>query len=130
MKKTVVLIVSVTLCAALLIGCTPALAVTQSPISKSTLAQSTEPALTATVPVTPSAGTQCSICGDFDCDDGAFCDDWDEKAENLREQENIRNDPPCNICGEYDCDDGAFCDDWDDRREHNDDHKHRRRHHS
>ena len=29
----------------------------------------------------------CPICGDDDCDDGEYCDDADEKAENQRENE-------------------------------------------
>lgn len=76
----------------------------------------------------PSAGTTtgtnktasvptglCPICADDDCDDGNYCDDADEKAENLREYENRKNGVHCPVCGDYDCDDGAQCDDWGDR---------------
>ena len=59
----------------------------------------------------------CQICGDDDCDDGAYCDDGDELAENLQEAENRKNGTPCKICGEYDCDDGAYCDDGDELAE-------------
>ena len=73
----------------------------------------------ATVPV-----NLCPVCGDDDCDDGKYCDDWDEKAENLREAENRKNGVSCSVCGDYDCDDGKYCDDWDDRYDddHHDDH--------
>lgn len=62
--------------------------------------------------------TLCPICGDDDCDDGIYCDDADEKAENLREEENRKNGVSCPVCGEYDCDDGEYCDDADERHDH------------
>ena len=64
---------------------------------------------------TEPAATRCPVCYDDDCDDGIYCDDAHEKAENLREQENRQNGIRCSVCGDYDCDDGAYCDDWDDR---------------
>lgn len=65
----------------------------------------------------------CPVCADDDCDDGKYCDDADEKAENLREAENRKNGVSCPVCGDYDCDDGKYCDDWDDRYDdHDDDH--------
>ena len=106
------------------------------PIPAPTESTPTEPVPAPTQPAAPSTKAACSVCGEYDCDDGAYCDDWDEKAENLREQENIRGNTPCDVCGDYDCDDGAYCDDWDDR--HDDDHHdwdddddghHHRRHH-
>lgn len=57
----------------------------------------------------------CPVCADDDCDDGKYCDDADERAENLREAENKKNGVRCPVCGDYDCDDGKYCDDWDDR---------------
>lgn len=63
------------------------------------------PATQETVP----AGL-CPVCADDDCDDGAKCDDADEKAENLREYEANKNKKACTICGEKDCDDGKDCD--------------------
>lgn len=70
---------------------------------------------------TTSSGL-CPVCADDDCDDGKFCDDADEKAENLREAENRKNGVRCSVCGDYDCDDGKYCDDWDDRHDdHHDD---------
>ena len=77
----------------------------------------TEPAPAPTQPAVSGTKGPCSVCGDYDCDDGAYCDDWDEKAENLREQENIRSNTTCEVCGDYDCDDGAYCDDWDEKAE-------------
>ena len=80
----------------------------------------------------PSASTVpaglCPICGDDDCDDGQYCDDADEKAENLREyeaqqkakEENVPTSVPaglCPICGDDDCDDGQYCDDADEKAE-------------
>ena len=52
----------------------------------------------------------CPICADDDCDDGKYCDDADEKAENLREYEANKNKKACPKCGEKDCDDGKYCD--------------------
>ena len=92
-----------------------------------------EPKPTPTEPK-PSkpAITLCEICGDDDCNDGKYCDDADDLAENLREAENRKNGTPCEVCGEYDCDDGKYCDDrWDDDHDHDDDdhHGHHGRHH-
>lgn len=67
---------------------------------------------TSTVP----AGL-CPVCADDDCNDGKYCDDADDKAENLREYENRKNGTPCAICGDYDCDDGKYCDDADEKAE-------------
>ena len=72
----------------------------------------TEPA----VPTVKSVNL-CPTCGDDDCDDGEFCDDADELAENLREQENREKGIRCSICGDYDCDDGEYCDDADELQE-------------
>ena len=99
-----------------------------------TTPKATEPAKPkATEPAAPKATTPavklCSVCGDDDCDDGKYCDDADEKAENLREQENRKNNTPCKTCGDYDCDDGAYCDDRDDRYERDDDDDDDDRHH-
>ena len=86
------------------------------------------PQTSATEPAAPKATTPavtlCPICGDDDCDDGKYCDDADELAENLREAENRKKGITCPVCGDYDCDDGKFCDDWDDRYDdhHDDDH--------
>lgn len=80
-----------------------------------------EPAPTETT--APASGSRCPVCYDDDCDDGKYCDDYDDRAENEREAERRKNGTPCTVCGEYDCDDGAYCDDWDDRHEnrHHDD---------
>ena len=73
---------------------------------------------TETVPVVPEKPVNlCPTCGDDDCDDGEFCDDADELAENLREQENREKGIRCSICGDYDCDDGEYCDDADELEE-------------
>jgi hypothetical protein len=100
----------------------------------------TAPAATAAAPkeTAPAAAPKatgsavsaklCPVCADDDCDDGKYCDDWDDKAENLREQENRKNNTPCTVCGEYDCDDGKYCDDWDERYERDDDRHHGRHH--
>lgn len=81
--------------------------------------ETTAPAATEAAGGTTSASTApaglCPVCADDDCDDGKYCDDADEKAENLREQENKKNGKACPVCGDYDCDDGDRCDDWDDR---------------
>lgn len=61
--------------------------------------------------------TLCNTCGDDDCDDGIYCDDADERKENLRDTENRKKGTPCEVCGEYDCGNGGFCD------VHRDDHK-------
>ena len=89
--------------------------------------KATEPAVPKETKPAPKL---CEICGDDDCDDGKYCDDADEKAENLREQENRKNGTPCQVCGEYDCDDSAYCDDWDnhDDWDAHDDHRHGRHH--
>ena len=88
-----------------------------------TTAASAEPAPVAPVAATPSGtgSTVCPVCYDDDCDDGKYCDDWDDRAENAREAENRENGVRCQVCGDYDCDDGKYCDDWDDRYEHDDD---------
>ena len=101
--------------------------------------KSTEPAKPKeTVPKATVPAGLCPVCGDDDCDDGAYCDDADERAENLREAENRKNGTPCKTCGDYDCDDGAYCDDADERYERDDDRyddddddddRHHRRHH-
>lgn len=71
-----------------------------------------------TVPAAaPTTAGLCPICGDDDCDDGKYCDDADEKAENLREAENRKKGTPCPVCGDYDCDDGRYCDDADEKAE-------------
>ena len=59
----------------------------------------------------------CPICGDDDCNDGQYCDDAEDLAENLREYENRQKGIRCEICGEYDCDDGEYCDDADELQE-------------
>lgn len=77
----------------------------------------------------------CPVCADDDCDDGAKCDDADEKAENLKEYKEkqaakktsstkkttTKKVTKCSVCGESDCDDGKYCDDWDDRDDRDDD---------
>ena len=77
--------------------------------------------------------TLCETCGDDDCDDGIYCDDADELAENLWEAEQEKKGTPCKICGQRDCDDSPYCDDyWDDEDcDDDDDHHHGRhgRHH-
>jgi len=93
----------------------------------------TEPASTEPVPTEPASPAQtappatvgrslCPVCYDDDCDDGKYCDDYDDRAENEREAERRKNGTPCPVCYEYDCDDGKYCDDWDDRhdRDHHD----------
>ena len=73
---------------------------------------------TETVPVVPEKPVNlCPTCGDDDCDDGEFCDDADELAENLREQETREKGIRCSSCGDYDCDDGEYCDDADELEE-------------
>lgn len=80
---------------------------------------------TAPASTTAPAVTVCPVCADDDCDDGIYCDDADEREENLREAENRKNGVTCPVCGDYDCDDGKFCDDWDDRYDdHHDDEHH------
>ena len=74
----------------------------------------------STTKKTSSSSGLCPVCADDDCDDGKYCDDADEKAENLREAENRKNGVRCSVCGDYDCDDGKYCDDWDDRYDHDD----------
>ena len=95
----------------------------------------TEPAVTEPAPTQPApatGGSRCPICYDDDCDDGKYCDDYDDREENLREAERRKNGTPCAVCGDYDCDDGKYCDDWDDRYEKDDDddddHRHGRHH--
>ena len=76
-----------------------------------------EPAPAELPAPTEPAATRCPVCYDDYCDDGAYCDDWDDRAENLREAENRKNGTSCPVCGDYDCDDGAYCDDWDEKAE-------------
>lgn len=76
----------------------------------------TQPAVSSTVPA-----ELCPVCADDDCNDGQYCDDADDKKENLKEYENRKNGTPCEICADYDCDDGKYCDDWDDRDDDDDD---------
>lgn len=83
-----------------------------TPATKPTTASTSGSTVSSTVP----AGL-CPICADDDCDEGAYCDDADDKTENLREYENRKNGTPCQICGDYDCDDGDFCDDADEKAE-------------
>lgn len=93
--------------------------------------RATEPAATEPVVTQPATGTgssRCPVCYDDDCDDGKYCDDWDDRKENEREAENRKNGTPCEVCGEYDCDDGKYCDDWDERYEGDDDRHHSRHH--
>lgn len=71
------------------------------------------PGTTASVP----AGL-CPVCADDDCDDGRYCDDSHEKAENLKEYERRLNGEVCPVCTDDDCDDGKHCDDWNDRYDH------------
>lgn len=123
-KKILSFLLVLALGIALLAGCTSASATTQEPSETVVTApvQNTtrQPASVLPTELAAPAATPvlCEVCGDYGCDDGAFCDDWDEKWENLKEQENIRINTPCEVCGDYDCDDGVFCDDWDDRYEH------------
>ena len=84
-------------------------------------AAATEPVPTeTTAPASGDSGGRCPVCYDDDCDDGKYCDDWDDRAENEREAERRKNGTPCTVCGDYDCDDGSYCDDWDDRWDHDD----------
>ena len=79
----------------------------------------TEPAATEPAPAKPATGgnSRCPVCYDDDCDDGKYCDDYDDRKENEREAERRKNGTPCPTCSDYDCDDGKYCDDWDDRKE-------------
>lgn len=54
---------------------------------------------------------RCPVCFDDDCDNGQYCDDYDDCEANRREEECRQNGGPCGTCGEYDCDDGIWCDD-------------------
>ena len=141
-RKTLSLILVLALCSALLAGCATASAVSQAheqavltnlahredtPAAHHTLTDhSSHHAATQNAPAAPAEATPttpvitptaCDICGEYDCDDGAYCDDWDEKLENQLEAQNRPNGTPCEVCGEYDCDDGAYCDDWDEKLE-------------
>ena len=101
------------------------------PAATASVPKETVPAATAAAPKATGSSVPaklCPICADDDCNDGKYCDDWDDKAENLREQENRKNNTPCPVCGEYDCDDGKYCDDWDERYERDDDRHHGRHH--
>ena len=69
----------------------------------------TEPAPTEPAPAN-GGNTRCPVCYDDDCDDGKYCDDWDDRRENEREAERRKNGTPCPVCREYDCDDGKYCD--------------------
>ena len=83
-----------------------------------------KPTTPETKPASPSTKPEvklCPVCGDDDCDDGIYCDDADEREENLREEENRKNGVTCPVCGDHDCDDGEYCDDWDERYEDDDD---------
>lgn len=82
----------------------PAAPAATTPASKETTA--------STVPV-----GLCPVCADYDCDDGAKCDDADEKAENLKEYERLMSGKVCPTCADPDCDDGAKCDDADEKAE-------------
>lgn len=90
----------------------------------------TEPAATEPAPAkkeTSSTNTKkststvpdglCPVCADDDCNDGKYCDDAHEKAENLRAYERLMSGDVCPTCGDYDCDDGKFCDDADEKAE-------------
>lgn len=70
------------------------------------------PAATQTV-----AENVCPVCYDDDCDDGEYCDDYDDRGENVRERERRQDAAACTVCGEYDCDNGVWCDNWDERHE-------------
>lgn len=59
----------------------------------------------------------CPICADDDCNDGIYCDDAHEKAENLREYERLMSGDVCSVCADPDCDDGIYCDDADEKAE-------------
>ena len=71
-----------------------------------------QPASAATVP----AGL-CPVCADDDCDEGKYCGDGHEKAENLREYERLMSGDVCSVCADPDCDDGKYCDDADEKKE-------------
>ena len=108
-----------------------------TPITAPAAPAETKPAATAASATVPAG--LCPVCADDDCDDGKYCDDADEKAENLREYEaeqaakkataqktpakkTTKQATKCSVCGDTDCDDGKYCDDWDDRDDHDDDH--------
>ena len=91
-----------------------------------TEAAPTEAVLTQTVPVTPAPQTStettvpaglCPVCADDDCNDGIYCDDAHEKAENLREYERLMSGDVCPTCADPDCNDGIYCDDADEKAE-------------
>jgi len=92
-------------------------------VPKETTVQSstaTDNAVKSSAPAQATPATNknlCPVCADDDCDDGKYCDDADEKAENLREEENRKKGVSCEICGDYDCDDGKYCDDADEKAE-------------
>ncbi len=59
----------------------------------------------------------CPVCADDDCNDGIYCDDGHEKAENLKEYERLMRGDVCPTCADPDCDDGKYCDDADEKKE-------------
>ena len=128
MKKRLYLLVVATMVAALLAGCmVPAQAALQEGLPEETRQTETRPASVGgssrsavsvkTAGAEPTEKALCAVCGEYDCDDGIYCDDAHEKAENLREQENRKNGTPCQVCGDYDCDDGIYCDDAHEKAE-------------
>ncbi len=88
-----------------------------APATESTVPTSKPAATTSKPAVSVNTSTLCPICGDDDCDDGAYCDDAHEKAENLRENELENDGILCPVCGDDDCDDGAYCDDAHEKAE-------------
>ena len=88
---------------------------------ETTAAAETKPAQTAPA-VNPSAAVTvpaglCPVCADDDCNDGKYCDDADDKAENLREYYRLMSGDVCPVCADPDCDDGKYCDDADEKAE-------------
>ena len=86
-------------------------------------ALTTEPTTPAAEPTGGSTASStvptglCPVCADDDCNDGKYCDDADDKAENLREYERLMSGEVCPVCADPDCDDGQYCDDADEKAE-------------
>lgn len=113
MKKTLSLILILTMNTALLIGCTAAAqsvedtaanaAYAEPALQQETVALVNVPVEQAVSAASAGSGDLCAVCADEDCDGGEYCNNADQREENRK------SNTPCKNCGDDDCDGGIHC---------------------